>query len=133
MLETFLDCCCFDSVILCDTNSVNTSSFEIAEINILNASRTPHLSLQPGLNRNGNERGNATLILTHCDTWVLPCLYICGHKNIFNVYPVNPFLHMLTFHPEKFWINKFYHHIVLNKGNAFTTFDDPIMCQYKFH
>ena len=48
MLVTFLVCCCFDSVLICDTNFVNTSSFEIAEINIFNASRTPHLSLQPG-------------------------------------------------------------------------------------
>ena len=47
----------------CVTNSVDTKSFEIAEINILNhhVHRTCHLL-------NENEQGNATLILTLCDT-----------------------------------------------------------------
>ena len=62
----FSVCCCFDCIVICVTNSVNTSGFEIAETKFLNASRTPqpHLSLQPSTNRNGNEQGNATLILT---------------------------------------------------------------------
>jgi hypothetical protein len=47
----------------CVTNSVDTKNFEIAEINILNhhVHRTCHLL-------NENEQGNATLILTSCDT-----------------------------------------------------------------
>ena len=62
----FSVCCCFDCIVICVTNSVNTSGFEIAETKFLNASRTlqPHLSLQSSTNRNGNEQGNATLILT---------------------------------------------------------------------
>ena len=63
---------CIIASIQCVTNSVDTKNFEIAEINNLKPSRTT-----PVTGWNENEQGNATLILTQCDTWVLP---IYGHK-----------------------------------------------------